>query len=89
MRSEYAACYAGSSVTADSQFDWAGVIFGLCVAAIGFGAAYWAWPTGITDVPLSGLTLRQVLWLLGSLALGFVGVVGVFWAIKDANEPFR
>jgi hypothetical protein len=70
-------------------FDWAGVIFGVGVAAVGFGSAYWAWPSGALDMPLMQLTMRQVFWICGAGLGAFVGVVGVIWAIKDANEPFR
>jgi CDP-diglyceride synthetase len=68
-------------MSTEPQFDWAGVIFGIVIAAAGFGAAYWLWP--------AELTIGQVARLFGALALGIFGVIGALWAIKDANEPFR
>lgn len=76
-------------MTTDARFDWAGVIFGLFVAADGFSAAYWVWPSGAMDTALSQVTIGQLLRVCGSIVLGLVGIVGVVWAIKDANEPFR
>jgi len=35
------------------------------------------------------LTLGNLLRVAGSVFLGLIGIVGVIWAIKDANEPFR
>lgn len=72
-----------------ADFDWAGVIFGVVVAAAGFGAAYWLWPSGVTEIPVSQLTLGQIFRVIGSLFLGLIGVAGVAGAIKDANEPFH
>lgn len=75
---------------AQSQFDWAGVIFGVVVALLGFGGAYWAWPAGVMDRPISGLTVWEALRIAASALIGFVvGVGGVVSAIRDANEPFR
>lgn len=74
-------------MSAHSQFDWAGVIFWVIVSAMCFGAAYWAWPDGVTDKPIASLALRDVFWLIGSLVAGLFGVGGVVGAIRDANEP--
>jgi hypothetical protein len=75
-------------MTPGTSFDWAGVLFGSIVAVAGFGAAYWLWPEGMLDRPISTVTFREALKIGGSLALAFVGLAGVGGAIKDANEPF-
>jgi hypothetical protein len=73
-----------------TQFDWAGVILYVCIAAIGFGAAYLVWPAAGMDKPLSALTVSEALRIIGSLLLGLIlGVGGLVGAIKDANEPLR
>lgn len=76
-------------MTTDTQFDWAGVIFGLAVAAAGFGAAYFLWPSGAMDTSPSQVTMGQLFRMGGSGVLGLIGIVGIVWAIKDADEPFR
>ena len=53
---------------------------GMTVIALGFAAAlafgsYWVWPTGITDIPLSAITLGNLLWAALSVGLGFLAVV--------------
>lgn len=70
------------------RFDWAGVIFHATLACVGFGAAYWLWPSGVIDKPISVLTLGEILRALaaGVVAL-VVGVAGLLGAIKDASEP--
>jgi hypothetical protein len=54
----------------EPQFDWAGVIFGLVVAGIGFAAFYWVWPSGALDKPISSLTLGELLRVAASIFLG-------------------
>jgi hypothetical protein len=64
----------------------AGVIFWLVIASgAGYGA-WWFWPSGVTDVPLSSLTLGLIgragsAAMLGVIALGAIG-----GALSDAFD---
>jgi dipeptide/tripeptide permease len=71
------------------RFDWTGVIFGLVFAGMGFAASCWVWPDGALDKPIASLTLGELLRVAGSIFFDLVGLLGIAWAIKDANEPFR
>jgi hypothetical protein len=73
-------------MTADTGAKAAGVIFYLGIAgAAGFGA-YWIWPEGVTDVPLSRLTLGLLLKVGGSVLLGFIAFGAILGALTDAFD---
>lgn len=53
-------------------------VIAVILLALGFGAAYWAWPSGITDLPLGSVTIGQLLWALasGAIVLITIGIAG-------------
>jgi hypothetical protein len=57
---------AGEKVTA--------VIFYLAVAAAAAYGAWWLWPSGVTDIPVSSLTLGLLLKVGGAVFLGLVAI---------------
>jgi len=56
-------------------------LFGGTVLIIGFAAAYFLWPTGITSVPLAAVTVGQLLRALGAvvIAVGSFGLAAMVW----------
>lgn len=63
-----------------------GAIFYLCAAALWSGGAYWLWPDGVTDVPLSSLTLGALLRATGAIVCGFCALFCIGGAISDATD---
>ena len=63
------------------------MILGTLVAAIAAGLAYWVWPDGVTDKPLSSLTRDELLRAAAVGILGLAGIGAVFGAIRDAARP--
>jgi hypothetical protein len=68
------------------EFDWAGVIFHLVLAACFAAVAYWLWPDGITDIPMARLTLGLLLKAGGTVLLGMLALASIFGAISDASN---
>ena len=64
----------------------AGVVFYLIFAALWAAGAFWLWPNGVTDIPLSSLTLGGLLRAAGAALMGLIAVICVFGAINDAND---
>jgi hypothetical protein len=52
-----------------------GYVFAGFELAVGFGIAYWLWPTGIADVPLSSITLGALLRALGAIIVGLIALI--------------
>ena len=48
---------------------------------IGLAAAYFLWPTGITDIPLAALTLGKLFRAFGAIviAVGAYGLAAMIW----------
>lgn len=61
--------------------DWGGMLAGLLGAAILAGIAWWLWPAGIVDEPLSQLTLGKL--FSAAASAGFW-----WWAILTFGAAF-
>jgi hypothetical protein len=73
-------------MTTGPQFDWAGVIFYLVLAAAWGMGAYWLWPDGVTDIPISRLTLGLLVKAGGAVLMGILAIASIFGAITDAFD---
>ena len=53
------------------------LLFGLILGGVAAGiyGAWWLWPTGITEVPLSQLTLGMIGSAIGSVLAPFIGLM--------------
>ena len=59
------------------------MLVNLALGAAFFAAAYWCWPTGITEMPFAALTLGHLLMAGGSVLLVLFGFAGLWKAIED------
>jgi hypothetical protein len=61
---------------AQRSVRWIAIAF----LAIGWGLAWWVWPSGVADAPLASITVRDALWMLASGVLGLATLYG-FWLL--------
>jgi hypothetical protein len=56
-------------------------IVGGTALVLGLAAAYFVWPTGITDVALGAMTFGQLLRVFAAVGIGLVtiGFAGMLW----------
>lgn len=54
------------------------------ILALGLGAAYWIWPSGAIDLPLSAMTLGALLRVVGSIVVALGAMVAAFLVGYDA-----
>lgn len=64
----------------------AGAIFFLAFAAIWAGGAYWLWPDGVSDIPLSGLTLGSLFRAGAAVVFCLLSIGCIIGAIRDAFD---
>jgi hypothetical protein len=64
----------------------AGAIFYLVFATAWAIGAYWLWPDGVTDIPLSALTLGALLRACGAVFMSIAALGCIVGAITDAFD---
>ena len=64
----------------------AGVVFRLVLAVAWGTGAYWLWPDGVTDIPISKLTLGLLLKAGGAVVCGLLAIVATFGAITGGFD---
>jgi hypothetical protein len=60
--------------------QWGGRTLAAVLLGIGWAAAFWVWPDGITDLPLAAIRLGAFLRAIASGVIAFLAL-GFAWAL--------